>query len=96
MLLTGHKMCNNSRIFIGSFDFFNFVFKRKFQQMFSHTTSTSLPTRVIPGFLTPVLYTPDIPSNWLLFHSVCKPIGRRHILLVKVSFLIVGKNVGGA
>ena len=49
--------------------------KRRFQQLFSHITAVSSPTHVFPTFLTPVLHTTYFPSNWLLFHIDCYPIG---------------------
>ena len=46
-----------------------------FSKMFCHITAASSPIHVFPGFLTPVIHTTILPSNWLLFHINCQPIG---------------------
>ena len=68
----------------------------RFQQFVSHITASNSPTHVFTGFSTPVIHTTNFPSNWLLLHTDCLPIGEdewpsSHWLLSNVR-----KNVGRA
>ena len=53
--------------------------------IFSHIPVASSPLHVFPGCLTPVIHTTIFPSNWLLSHIGCKPIGGRRMTLVTVT-----------
>ena len=66
--------------------------ERHFQPFLSHIAATSSPTHVFPTFLTPVLHMTIFPSNCLLFHIDCLPIGGRQRMLATVTVTFVKRE----
>ena len=53
--------------------------QRRFQNKFKSHHEDQVTNPCVHDFLTNVLHTTVCPSNWLLFHIDCQPIGGRRI-----------------